>query len=215
MSSRSQQKRTYRMSARAEAAAQTRAGVLSAAWERFARQPYEDVLLREIAADAAVSAQTLHTAFGSKNQLFTAAYLWWGQQVIAGREVAPVGRVPEAIANLFDHYEAHGKAILRMLSQEERIPAVRQMTDAGRAYHGAWAAKTFAPLLHGLLGAERERRLSAIVVASDLLVWKLLRLDMGLARAQAEQTVVEMVLSSPPATCAPQPSTSGRSGSGA
>jgi AcrR family transcriptional regulator len=182
------------MSARAEAAAQTRARILSAAWERFTGQPYEYVLLREIAADAAVSAQTLHTAFGSKEELFTAAYLWWGQLVIAGRDAAPVGRVAEAIANLFDHYEAHGEAVLRMLSQEERIPAVRQMTDAGRAYHRAWATKTFEPQLRGLRGVGRERRLSAIVVATDLLVWKLLRQDMGLARAQAEQTVVEMVL---------------------
>jgi len=182
------------MSARADAAAHTRARVLSAAWERFAGQPYEDVLLREIAADAAVSAQTLHTAFGSKEQLFTAAYRWWGQQVIAARETAPVGQVPEAIANLFDAYETHGGAVLRMLSQEERIPAVRQMTEAGRAYHRAWAQKTFAPQLHGLRGAARERRLSAIVVATDLLVWKLLRRDMGLERAEAERIVGEMVV---------------------
>lgn len=186
------------MAARAEAAAATRVRLLSAAWEQFASRPYEDVLLREIAADAEVSAQTLHTAFGSKEQLFTAAYMWWGQQVIAGREAAPVGRVPEAIANLFDAYESHGGAVLRMLSQEERIPAVREMTDTGRAYHSAWAAKTFAPLLRGLRGAARERRLSAIVVATDLLVWKLLRRDMGLERPEAERIVGEMVQASPP-----------------
>jgi AcrR family transcriptional regulator len=190
----SQKKRTYRMAARAEAAAQTRVRLLSAAWQHFASRPYEEVLLQEIATDAGVSTQTLHTAFGSKEQLFTAAYLWWGEPVIAGRDAAPVGRVPEAIANLFDTYEAHGAAVLRMLSQEERIPAVRQMTDAGRAYHRAWAAKTFASLLRGLRGAARERRLSAIVVATDLLVWKLLRRDMGLERAEAERIVGEMVV---------------------
>lgn len=201
MSSRSQQqratpeqKRAYRMAARAEAAAQTRVRLLSAAWQQFASHPYEDVLLRNIAADAGVSAQTLHTAFGSKEQLFTTAYLWWGQRVIAERDVAPVGRPAEAIANLFEAYEEHGAAVLRMLSQEERIPAVRQVTDAGRAYHRAWAAKTFAPLLHGLRGAARERRLSAIVVATDLLVWKLLRRDMGLERDEAERIVAEMVV---------------------
>jgi AcrR family transcriptional regulator len=200
------------MSARADAAAATRARLLSAAWQHFASRPYEDVLLREIAADAAVSVQTLHTAFGSKEDLLSAAYLWWGQQVIDQREQAPVGRVPEAIANLFDAYETHGSAVLRMLSQEERIPAVRQMTDAGRAYHRAWAARTFAPLLRGLRGARRERRLSAIVVATDLLVWKLLRHDMRLARGQAERTVVEMVLSSPPLTARATRAAPARSG---
>lgn len=194
----SREKRAYRMAARAEAAAETSARLLSAAWQHFASRPFEDVLLREIAADAGVSAQTLHTAFGSKEQLLTAAYQQWGQEVIAGREAAPVGSVAEAIANLFDAYEEHGGAVLRMLSQEERIPAVRQMTDAGRAYHRAWAAKTFAPLLRGLRGAARERRLSAITVATDLLVWKLLRRDMGLERDEAEGIVADMLSASPP-----------------
>jgi len=72
------------------------------------------------------------------------------------------------------------------------------MTDAGRVYHRAWAAKTFAPLLRGLRGAKRERRLSAIVVATDLLVWKLLRHDMRLARGEAERIVAEVVLPPPP-----------------
>jgi AcrR family transcriptional regulator len=197
VSSTSQRKRMYRMSARADTVAATRERLLRAAWQHFASRAYEDVRLREIAADAGVSVQTLHTAYGPKEHLFTAAYAWWGGQVIAARETAPVGRVPEAIANLFDAYEAHGEAVLRMLSQEERIPAVRHMTDAGRAYHRAWAQRTFAPFLRGLRGAERERRMSAIVAASDVLVWKLLRRDMQLSRRQAERTVVEMVTYSP------------------
>ncbi|MGO9762908.1 MAG: hypothetical protein ACLP1Q_16770 [Solirubrobacteraceae bacterium] len=106
--------------------------------------------------------------------------------------------MPEAITNLFDHYEAHGAAVLRMLSQEERIPAIQQMTDAGRAYHHAWAAKTFAPLLGGLRVAQRERRLAAIVIATDLLVWKLLRHDMRLERPKAERIIAEMVQSAAP-----------------
>ncbi len=186
------------MSARAEAAAATRERILSAAWQHFASRPYDDVRLREIAATASVTVQTLHTSFGSKEQLLTAAHVWWGQRVIAGRDEAPVGRVPEAITNLFDHYEAHGAAVLRMLSQEERIPAIQQMTDAGRTYHRAWAAKTFAPLLRGVRGGARERRLTTIVVATDLLVWKLLRHDMRLKRPEAERIIAEMVQSAAP-----------------
>ncbi len=188
------------MSARAEAAAETRERLLSAAWQHFAISPYEDVRLRKIANDAAVSTQTLHTAFGSKDQLFTAAFLWWGQQEIASRDAAPVGHVREAIRVLYDRYEAHGPAILRMLSQEERFPAVRQMTDAGRSYHREWVGRTFAPLLRDLREGVRERRLTAIVVATDLLVWKLLRQDMRLDRGEAEQIVSEMV--QPPACSA-------------
>ncbi len=181
------------MSARADAAAATRERMLAAAWTHFASRPYEDVRLREIAADAAVSLPTLHNAFGAKEQLLTAAYAWWGLRVIAQRETAPVGDERRAVAVLFDHYEAHGDAILRMLSQEERVPAIRQMTDAGRGYHREWVRRTFAPLLHGLRSDVRRRRLNALVLATDLLAWKLLSRDMGLAREEAEATVLEMV----------------------
>jgi AcrR family transcriptional regulator len=181
------------MTARAQAAAATGERLLAAAWRHFATRPYEDVLLREIAADAQVTAQTLHARFGSKEELFTAAYAWFGKQEIALRPAAPTADLAGTIAQLYDRYETHGRAIVRMLSQEERIPTVREMTDAGRAYHRHWAQTTFAPLLRGVRGQTRERRLAAIVIATDLLVWKLLRVDMKLEREQAERVVVEML----------------------
>ena len=193
----STEKRKYRMTTRADAAAATRERLLAAAWQHFATRPYEDVRLREIAADAQCTVQTLHACFGSKDDLLSAAYLWWGLHVTAGRDTAPVGKIDEAIAILFDHYEAHGAAVLRMLSQEDRVPAILLMTDAGRLYHRAWAQRTFRPLLVGLRGQARERRAAAIVVATDLLVWKLLRIDMGLERDQAEGIVKDM-LQAPP-----------------
>ena len=195
----SPKKRPYRMSARAKAAAATRERLLAAAWQHFATHPYENVRLQEIATEAGVTAQTLHTQFGSKDQLLTAAYVWFGQQEITQRDTAPAGDIHRAIEVLFDRYEAHGTAVLRMLSQEDRIPAIAQMTKAGRTYHREWAARTFAPRLRGLRGASRERRLAAIVVATDLLVWKLLRQDMQLDRENAEQIVAEMIQSLPPA----------------
>jgi len=82
---------------------------------------------------------------------------------------------------------------VRLMAQEERIPAVREMIDSGRAYHRRWVARVFAPLLDGLAPAARERRHVELVVATDLLVWKLLRRDMGLGRNQAERIVAEMV----------------------
>jgi AcrR family transcriptional regulator len=186
-------KRPYRMSARAAAAAATRERLLAAAWEQFATRPYDDVLLQEVAAAAGVTAQTLHLRFGSKEELFSAAFTWWGVREIATREEVPVGNVPAAIANLFDHYESQGLAVLRMLSQEERIPAVAEMTEAGRIYHRAWVERTLGPLLRGSRGAGRKRRLAALVVATDVFTWKLLRRDMDLGRGEAESVVAEMV----------------------
>lgn len=186
-------KRPYRMTVRANAAAATGERLLAAAWRHFSTRPYEEVRLHEIAVEAEVTQATLHTRFGSKDELLTAAYAWFGRQEISDRPAAPITDVPTAIAGLYDRYEQHGHAILRMLSQEERIPAIRKMTDAGRAYHRHWAQSAFTPLLRDLHGSAREQRLSSIIVATDLLVWKLLRLDMKLERDQAEEIVVGMV----------------------
>lgn len=186
-------KRAYRMTARAETAAATGERLLAAAWRHFASHPYEDVRLREIAAEANVSTQTLHNRFRSKEELFIAAFMWWGTEEMIQRNAAPIGEASEAINVLFDRYEAHGEAILRLLSQEERIPAIRQMTDAGRAYHRHWAQRTFATLLRGHQEARRQRHLTAIVVATDLLVWKLLRHGMQLDRTKAEAVMLEMI----------------------
>jgi AcrR family transcriptional regulator len=181
------------MSIRADAAAETGQRLLSAAWRHFATRPYDDVRLRDIAEEAGVSAQTLHNRFSSKEELFTAAFMWWGANEITERDAAPVGDIAGSIRVLFDRYEAHGIAILRLLAQEERIPAVRQMTDAGRAYHQQWAERTFAPLLAGTRGASRRRQVAALVAATDLLVWKLLRMDMQLDRTDAEAVMARML----------------------
>ena len=130
------------MSARAEAAAATGERLLAAAWKHFGTQPYEEVRLREISADAGVTEQTLLARFHSKDELLAAAYRWWGASEMERRDAASVDDVPDAVANVFDHYEAHGAAILRMLSQEDRIPAIHDLMERGRAYHRNWAEQS-------------------------------------------------------------------------
>ncbi|MDQ1700801.1 MAG: hypothetical protein QOF57_53 [Frankiaceae bacterium] len=196
MSARTTEKRTYRMTARAEAAAATRERLVASAWHHFSEKHFEDVRLAEVAADAGVSAQTLHAHFGTKDTLFTAAWAWKVAPEGARRDTAAVGDVGGAVRVLYDSYDADGDAVLRLLAQEERIPAVRQMADAGRRWHRDWVQRTFSPLLDGLSGAARERRLVALVVATDLLVWKLLRREMGLGRRAAERIVTDMVTTS-------------------
>ena len=51
----------------------TRRRILSAAVTRFARASYEEVKLRDIAADVGVDVALVHRSFGSKEQLFAAA----------------------------------------------------------------------------------------------------------------------------------------------
>jgi AcrR family transcriptional regulator len=181
------------MVARAEAAAQTRERILASAWRRFADCPYELVRLADIAAEADVSVQTVHSTFGAKDELFVAAWRWLVRPQGVRRERVAVGDFVAGVRALYDDYDQDGDAVLRLMAQEERIPAVREMVDSGRAWHRRWVARVFAPLLDGLGSAARERRHAELIVATDLLVWKLLRRDMGLGRTQAERIVAEMV----------------------
>src|SRR3954453_13820250 len=168
-------KRPYRMVARAEATAATRERLLASAWRHFSKDAFEGVRLADVARDAGVSVQTLHTHFGTKDDLFVAAWRWTMAPEGARRDSAPPGDVETAIRVLYDSYDKDGDAVLRLLSQEERIPAGHEMADDGRSWHRAWVARTFEP--------DDERELVALVVATDLLVWKLLRREMGLDRA--------------------------------
>src|SRR3954454_9321838 len=190
------EKRTYRMVARAEAAAATRQRLLEAAWRHFSEQPFDGVRLADIAAEAGVSVQTLLAHFGSKEALFVAA---WARRMApegARRDNVPAGAVRSAVSVLYESYDRDGDAVLRLLAQEERIAAVHEMAEAGRRWHRSWVERTFEPFLRGSAGAARERRLVKLIVATDLLVWKVLRREMGLGRAAAERIVAEMVTAS-------------------
>jgi AcrR family transcriptional regulator len=184
------------MVARAEAAAATRNRLLVAAWRHFSDRAYDAVRLVDVAADAGVSAQTLHAHFGTKDALFVAAWAWRMAPEGERRDRAPAGDVSAAVRVLYESYDRDGDAVLRLLAHEERIPAVHEMAEAGRRWHRGWVERTFAPLLEGLTGAERERRTVQLVVATDLLVWKLLRREMGLGRKRAEEVVIGMVTAS-------------------
>ena len=181
------------MVARAQAVAESGERMLSVAWQHFSERPYEQVRLVDVAAGAGVTVQTLHSRFGTKEDLFVAAWRWLVRPQGVRRDRVAVGDFGGGIRALYDDYERDGDAVVRLMAQEERIDAVREMVDSGRAYHRAWVARVFAPLLEGLAPAARERRHVELIVATDLMVWKLLRRDMGLGRRQAERIVAEMV----------------------
>src|SRR3954447_6010462 len=153
------QKRRYRSVVRAEAAAATRERLLAAAWRRFAERAFDDVRLTAVAADAGVSAQTLHNQFGTKEALFVAAWSWRMAPEGVRRDAAKPGDVRAAVRVLYDSYDKDGDAVLRLLAQEERIPAVHEMAEAGRRWHRAWVERMFAALLEDATPARRERRL--------------------------------------------------------
>ena len=188
------QKRPYRMRARAEAATETGRRILEAVIELHRERFWDQVSLEDIAERAGVTVQTVIRRFGSKERLIETAAEEGTRQVMRQRERAPVGDIEGAVENLVDHYEEWADSALRLLAQEERVPAFRSVTDAARAFHYEWVERTFAPLLAKREGAARQRLLAELVAICDVYFWKLLRRDMGLSREQTELAIRETIL---------------------
>jgi AcrR family transcriptional regulator len=187
------ERRQYRMNVRARRSEATAERIRGVALEQFLSRPYEDVTLAEVAEAAGVTVPTLIAHFGRKEDLFAAVLEDWGGRMVESRDEAPVGDHAGAIRNLLDHYDTEGNRILHLLAEEDRFPAVRAMTDEGRKFHREWVERIFGLSLRSLRGARREQLVIQLVVATDLLTWKLIRLDMKLSRRRTEAAIVQMV----------------------
>lgn len=186
-------RRGYRMVARAEATAATRERILDSTDRLLLSLASDRFSLEDVAEGAGTTVQTVLRHFGSKEQLLRAGVDRASERISRERMQAPVGDVRGAVANVVEHYEGHGDAVMRLLSEEDRNPLLREVVDRGRAFHREWVARTFAPQLRPLRGSERRRRLAQLVAVTDVYVWKLLRRDMQLGRERTEAAIVELI----------------------
>lgn len=185
-------KRVYRQGARARAAAQTAVRILDVFEHRMREAWYDEITLEQVAREAGVAVPTIIRRFGGKEGLLEAAWERLNSSVEARRSVAP-GDVANAVRVIVADYEVLGDLIIRALGQEDRFPALKLVNDRGRAFHRAWIAAAFAPWLDALAVADRRRRLDALVVATDVYVWKLVRRDMGRPVRQLGALMQQMI----------------------
>jgi AcrR family transcriptional regulator len=183
--------RTYTMTARAEAAEQTRLRILDAAVSLAARRLLAEISLDDIATEAGVSVQTLLRRFGSRAGLIEAAAAHASAEVGEERR-APVGDIDTAVEVLVEHYELRGDAVILLLAQEQSDPQVRRITDNGRRLHREWVETVFAPYLLDA-GRGRDELTDLLAVATDVYSWKQLRRDRDLDQATATQRIHRLV----------------------
>ena len=181
------------MSTRAAALELTRERILQAACEAFMRGWYDDVTLRDIAAEAGVALQTVVNHFGNKEALFGVAAERISHTISTLRWSVEVGDLEGAATTLVDDYDQTGDFTLRTLAIEERAPVVQPLIARGRRGHQEWVEHVFAAALAGLRGVDRKRRVAQLVVATDVFTWKLLRRDKGLSRDQTITAIRELV----------------------
>jgi len=172
----------------------TRRRIRAAAVELYCGRPVEDFTLEAVADHASTTVQTILRAFGSKDELIYAAL----EDMAAGGvflKSSPPGDIPAAIAAFFDVYEGIGDLVIQRLSEERRRPALKPSLHQGRKHHRLGVKTVFAPQLERLPADARAQLLTALLVLTDVYVWKLLRRDMGLSRSAAEAIVEKMIAS--------------------
>src|SRR6478609_4282613 len=100
----SDERRPYRMTSRAEAANATAERIIDAVTELFWERPTDQVVLRDVAERAGVTVQTVLRKYGGKESLLAAAADRAMSRTEAERAVTP-GDLDTAIEVLLEHYE--------------------------------------------------------------------------------------------------------------
>lgn len=184
--------RAYDNTKRARDAARTTERIVTATEDLLASGPIGDVTLQAIAASAEVTVQTVLRHMGSRDGCFAAVGERVGARIDAQRGGTESGDVDAAITALIVHYEAEGRLMLNLLAQEGSAEAIpREAAEAGRAYHRAWVVRCFGPWPQ----EPDPQVVDALVAATDLYVWKLVRLDLGRSPEATEAVVARLVRS--------------------
>jgi AcrR family transcriptional regulator len=186
-------KRGYVQGLRAQQTVEREERILDEAERLFGTLPFDRVALSAVAQAAGVTIPTLQRRFGNKEGLFTACGERIRARVGRQRGAPPIGNVRGSIVQLIDHYELEGRLTWQLLRQEDDIPFLKRGLDYGRGVHRAWVEQVFAePLARSARGG-RQPLTDALVAATDVFVWKLLRLDFGRSRKDVEATILAMV----------------------
>ncbi len=187
--------RTYRMTARADAAERTGERITDAMLRRFAELPYDRIRLEDVAADAGVTVQTVIRRFGTKHGVL-AATVEREFTRLATERAAAMGNSPQAtLHSLVRYYEDHGALILKLYAEAAQAPGVPELASRGRSYHVSWCREAFAAALDQRLDKRtRERRLAQVVAICDATTWRILRFDGHLSPQQTEKALLELLL---------------------
>jgi AcrR family transcriptional regulator len=182
--------RSYDNRRRAGAAAQTRERITAVTEERLTSVGASGVTLKAVADGAEVTVQTVLRHMGSREGCLDAVRRRVAARVEEQRGVSEPGDIAGALAGLMAHYEAEGALILRLLADEPTDSFSQEAVTQGRAYHRAWVERCFGPHLPT---TDREQAIDALVTATDLYGWRLLRLDLGRSLAEAEAVITRLV----------------------
>lgn len=188
-------KRSYTMRVRAEAAQATRHHIIGSMLDLCLDRWYDEITLRELAAQSGVALQTVVNHFGTKDGVLGAMLQdARARAAFAGqRGRAEPGNIPGAVDLLMRDYEHAGDAIIRFLALESRISFLAGLLTAGREEHRSWLEHTFPAALLGQNSVEREHQLQLLICTTDVYTWKLFRRDQHLTQEETAARITDLV----------------------
>ena len=177
--------RSYTQKRRAKTTEATGERIADSFLNRLLKHWYDEITLKEVAADAGVTVQTLVRRFGGKGGLLKEAVAKLAGEINDQRVTSYEDPVV-LVESLLDDYERTGDAVLRLLALEHRHEDLADLLDFGRSQHREWVVRTFPGPL------DREA-LDILVVATDVYTWKLLRRDMRRGLDDYKLTVTGLI----------------------
>nr|WP_207384054.1 TetR/AcrR family transcriptional regulator [Mycolicibacterium komanii] len=180
--------RKYDMSTREAAKLGTRDAIIDACVQACMAQRSFGVTLATVAERAGVTVKTVLRHFGSRDDLLDAAFQRAYDEAIAER-TSPPGDIESALDALIAHYERLGDVVLAMLAQDDSDARAQRMNATGRLTHRAWVEEVFdehLPSGHDT----RSRVVDALVVATDVYCWKILRRDRKLSVPEVRDRIL-------------------------
>ncbi|TVP73629.1 MAG: TetR/AcrR family transcriptional regulator [Gemmatimonadales bacterium] len=178
--------RPYNMTRRNRLAAATADRILDATESRLKSGALADVTLSAVSKDAGVSVQTVLRHFGSRTGLMEETSRRVGERIDRHRSRASPDNPDAALDILLEHYEEEGALVLNLLAHETAEPVALRAVEEGRRFHRAWVDRVFGP-------TEDPEILDALVAATDISIWKLLRVDLKRSPSQVRRTMEALV----------------------
>lgn len=182
--------RTYDMTKRSNAAAETKERIMAATEMLLTNGSLADLTLQAVADNAEVTVQTVLRHMGSREGVLAAVAKVFSKRVESQRGRTEPGDVDAAISSVLDHYEAESGLVLNLIEQAGTGEAfAAQAVESGRRYHRNWVKRCFGPLVPEL----KPEITDALVAATDIYTWKLLRLDMVRSKKAARVVMNRLV----------------------
>ena len=184
--------RKYDNSKRQAQAEARRTHILKCAARLISAASEDAFRLEDVAKAAGVSVQTILRAFGSRVGLMVATLETEAPDAVDFTRFAniDVSNLDSFVRTVFTVYDKIGDLVIGTLADENRSPEFKKSLDVGRTFHREWVTKVFAPYIERKPDPERQVLFHALMAATDIYIWKILRRDEALSLDETVATVV-------------------------